>query len=153
MKRIYTTGGCGALAEKAGAYYTEENMNCAESVIHGANDYYHLQLNEHTLRTAAGFGGGLCIGNVCGALSGGVMALSVLFVEERAHESAVIDLVVSEYLSEAESRYGSIMCVDLKQTLPTDDEGCRRVVEAASDLLETIVNKYSDLRVDVPQSC
>lgn len=73
------------LRETAKKYYLEQNYNCAESVLRAANEEYGLGLDEGALKLMAGFGGGMGCGGVCGALSGGIAALSKLRVSDRAH--------------------------------------------------------------------
>ena len=73
------------MRETAKKYYLEQNYNCAESVLRAANEEYGLGLDEGALKLMAGFGGGMGCGGVCGALSGGIAALSKLRVSDRAH--------------------------------------------------------------------
>jgi len=128
-------------------YYRDRDMNCAEAVILGADQWYELHLDPQSLRTAAGFGGGLSIGSLCGALSGAVMALGALFVRERAHEDETIKTVTAAYLEEARRRFGSLLCIDLKAAMHTEEDGCLAVVLAAAGLLEEIVQQYDHLRI------
>ena len=58
-----------------------EDFNCAEKILYGANQAYQLGLNKDALKLSAGFGGGMGIGDTCGALTASVMVLSLLFVK------------------------------------------------------------------------
>lgn len=135
------------LAEHAAELYSEDDYNCAESLIRAADRYYDLHLDDHTLVTAAGFGGGVGIGNLCGALSGAVMALSVLFVRQRAHESEVVKMITSSFLEKAGQRFGSLMCIRIKEDLHTEQEGCLMAVTRAAELLEETVDEFSEYRI------
>jgi C_GCAxxG_C_C family probable redox protein len=67
--------------------YHEKGYNCAQSVLAAFGDLTHLSERE-ALAVSGGFGGGVggTHQEVCGALSGGVMVLSILFphVEEKS---------------------------------------------------------------------
>ncbi len=64
----------------AQAHFTDEGFNCAESVLYGVAQTLGLPANDAVLRAATPFGGGIGrAGCVCGALSGGVMALGLAF--------------------------------------------------------------------------
>jgi C_GCAxxG_C_C family probable redox protein len=64
------------LIEKIEEYYKEHDLNCAETMLYAANDVYGLELDKKALKMAAGFGGGMYIRSVCGALAGGIMVIS-----------------------------------------------------------------------------
>ena len=93
----------------------EQGFNCAQTVFsHFAGS---LDLDEQTaLRIASGFGGGMRRGNVCGCVTGALMALGLKsgFDQPGDHEAkkrssqAAVDF---EQLFER--RCGSILCRDL----------------------------------------
>jgi len=41
-------------------YGIKEDLNCAETILYGANQVYYLNLNSDSQRLAAAFGGGMC---------------------------------------------------------------------------------------------
>ena len=63
------------------------DLNCAEKMLYGANWAYDLKLTPEALKLAAGFGGGMGVESICGAITGGIMVLSHLYVKQRSHES------------------------------------------------------------------
>lgn len=67
-------------------HYYEQGYNCAESLVYGANVAWHLNLDENACHLMAGLGGGLQVGDVCGALTGAVCALGCLIVKTKAHD-------------------------------------------------------------------
>ena len=69
-------------------HYYGQGYNCAESLVYGANTAWNLNLDENACHLMAGLGGGLQVGDVCGALSGAVCALSCLIVKTKAHDCA-----------------------------------------------------------------
>src|SRR5665648_1126692 len=71
-------------------YGIKEDLNCAETILYGANRVYHLNLNSESLKLAAAFGGGMAIESVCGVLTASLMVLGKLFVPEVAHKYPAI---------------------------------------------------------------
>lgn len=60
-------------------FFIDKDLNCAETVLVAANEVHELNLSNDALRLSAGFGGGVGgMEMLCGALNGGVMALSRL---------------------------------------------------------------------------
>jgi len=70
--------------------YHEKGFNCAQSVLAAFGDLTHLSQQE-ALAVSGGFGGGMggTHQEICGAVSGGVMVLSLLFphTEENSPET------------------------------------------------------------------
>ena len=46
-------------------YYLENDFNCAEAMMHAANEAYQLNLSEETFHAFSGFGGGCGCGRGC----------------------------------------------------------------------------------------
>ncbi len=66
--------------ELAAEHFDAEGFNCAESVLYGVGTALGLPLTPVLFKIATPFGGGLGrAGCVCGALSGGVMAVGVVY--------------------------------------------------------------------------
>ena len=53
--------------------YHLNGYNCAQSVLAACRDYYDID-EKTALAISAGFGGGVRSGEICGAISGAVMA-------------------------------------------------------------------------------
>lgn len=102
------------LSEKAGARFLE-GYNCAQSVLLTIFEHWNGK-NELIPKIATAFGGGIgrC-GSVCGALSGGVMAIGIKYgtnepsVEKRlrAYELA------NKFYKRFEKQHGSVLCREL----------------------------------------
>ncbi|MBR1937546.1 MAG: C-GCAxxG-C-C family protein [Spirochaetales bacterium] len=130
------------LRDIARVYFLEKNYNCAESILRSCNDYYRLKLHDRDMIMVAGFGAGIQSGSVCGALLGGVAALSIMYVEEKAHESKDIKIVTNMFIERFESRLGSILCSELKPRFFNNDIRCFDTVSLAADCLEEIISEY-----------
>lgn len=117
----------------------KEDYNCAEKILYGANQAYNLGLHQETLKVAAGFGGGMAMGSVCGTLTGAVMVLGTLFVENKAHESKRIKKLTQELLGGFRKTMGEINCNILKAQYRTKTEKCQHVLVTTAEMLDRIV--------------
>lgn len=122
-------------------YGQAQDFNCAEKILYGGNEAYKLGLNNETLKMSAGFGGGMGIGSVCGALSASIMILGILFVQNNAHESTRIKDLTKELLSKYEEAMGEIDCAPLVKAHRTKEEKCNNVILKAAEILDSIVKR------------
>jgi len=135
------------LAAAAVAYYEKEDMNCAESLLRACSDFYGLHLDGQALLAASGFGGGMGIQSVCGALTGALMAMGPLFVENRAHESDVLKEICEEFFGSFEQEHGTILCSVLKDRYHTEKAGCRETVRIAAEFTEAFIEQKRHVRI------
>jgi len=130
------------LIKKIEEYYSKEHdLNCAETILYAANDVYKLGLDKSALKMAAGFGGGMYIGSVCGALTGGIMVISRLFVKDRAHVSPCLKGLVEEFLHRYCQKMGDINCSYLKEEHHNNEVRCLNVIKEAGIVLDDIVKR------------
>ncbi|HHV83890.1 MAG TPA: hypothetical protein GXX43_09585 [Tepidanaerobacter syntrophicus] len=130
------------LTEKIEKYYSKEfDLNCAEAMVYSANEEYGLNLDKKALKMASGFGGGMGIESVCGALTGGIMVLGVLFTKEKAHESERVKTLEKEFLSRYKDKMGDILCKPLKEKHHNDEVRCLNVIKEAGVILDDIVRR------------
>ncbi|MBO4373633.1 MAG: C_GCAxxG_C_C family protein [Lachnospiraceae bacterium] len=123
-------------------YYMEGNYNCAETVIRAGNDYYDLGLHDHDMISYGVFGAGIQTGNTCGAVIAAAAILSMKYVEKKAHESEDIKPVTLKLIRAFNERYGSILCKDIKAQSFDREVRCRKTVETACDILESVIAEY-----------
>jgi C_GCAxxG_C_C family probable redox protein len=114
-------------------------LNCAEAILRTANEDLGLGLDKNALLLAAGFGGGMGVGNVCGALTGAIMVLSRLYVKERAHESTRIKEIEKKFIEAFEKEFGTLLCTPIKGKHFKPDVHCKSVVLAAAEILENLL--------------
>lgn len=124
----------------------EEDLNCSETILHSANRVYGLDLPPEALKLAAGFGGGMGIQKTCGALTGGIMVLSSLFVKKRAREGDSIKQLCSEFLGRIRSEMGSIDCDYLKEHYRDEITECKPTVLKIAGYLEEIIDRELEKR-------
>lgn len=123
--------------------YDLENGNCAQCVIAGVFEALEID-DEDAFLTASGFAGGIGVtgdGN-CGAVIGGVMALSYLFGRKRDdfqnRAKLMKSLVLSrQLLNKFKEKYGATRCSELQTKFvgrfydmfkPADAEAAKKTV-------------------------
>lgn len=119
----------------------KEDYNCAEKILHGANEAYNLGLSQQTLKVSAGFGGGMGLGSVCGTLTAAVMVLGTLFVHKSSHESKRIKKLTQEMLTSFHKEMGHTNCSQLKAQYRTEKEKCLQVLVKTAEILDRIVSR------------
>lgn len=122
------------------AEFHASGYNCAQSVLKACRKYYP-DIDENILSAAAaGFGGGVNCGNICGALSGAVMALGLA---EGFDDSDVLD---SKHKISAQTKicngifkdkFGSLLCSELRGGRYSCDE----LIKFGAETAENIINK------------
>ena len=129
----------------------QNGSNCAQSVLRAFSA--ELGLPEETAqRIACGFGGGMCRGEVCGAVTGALMVLGLRFGPRDAADSAAKEetcRLVEEFTGAFEGRCGSLICRELRDgEAPTAEEPetantqgvfedcCAGYVHTAAEMLE-----------------
>lgn len=126
----------------ASGFGQKQDFNCAEKILYGANQVYQLGLTREALKLSAGFGGGMGIGDTCGALTAGVMVLSHLFVNERGHESKKIKALTQEFYATYRREMQEIHCAQLKATYFTPEKKCADIIHVAAKILDKVIAKH-----------
>jgi C_GCAxxG_C_C family probable redox protein len=121
-------------------YMGRHDLNCAETMLYSANEYYQLGLSDTALKAAAPFGGGMGREKACGAATGALMALGCLFARDRSHRDPQVREISEAFLTRFEQTFGSLDCAIIKQTHRSEERGCKPVVELAATLLEAVID-------------
>lgn len=118
------------------------DLNCAEKILYGANWAYDLKLSPESLKLSAGFGGGMGVGSVCGAISGSIMVLSHLYVTRNSHQNVRVKELEKEFITKFNSFYACTDCATLKGKYVDDKEiGCYYIILKAAEILDEIVER------------
>ena len=128
-------------------YGKNENFNCAEKILYGANIVYGLGLTEDSCRLISGFGKGMCIEHLCGAVAGSIAVISKLFTNTVAHETPDLCSIIGQYFLIFEDEMGSLMCNELTPKYRTPEKGCHDVIIKAAEVLDQVVMDNIDLIV------
>jgi len=137
-------------ADKAEAIF--QTYNCAQSVLGAFAEDFGLD-KDRALQTAVGFGGGMGRKQeVCGAVSGAIIALGLASEFREADGREKINAVyakVSSLINEFTEKKGSVLCRDLLDgcVLSTEEgqrifkeknlrENCKAYIRLACELCE-----------------
>ena len=127
--------------------YRDMGYTCAESTLLACDEAWDLNLPEGSSKFLAGFGGGMCTGYVCGAISGGVAGLSYKYVRVNGHESPLLAKKVSTFLTLVQERLGTKLCKELQPRFLTEEENCTPTVWAITEILDEV----EAMDFDVPE--
>jgi C_GCAxxG_C_C family probable redox protein len=143
--------------EKRGKNYFNSGFNCAESVLLAlSGDARFSERAQGCIpRIATGFGGGMALnGDVCGALTGGIMAIGLaLGREEPSQSRTTCYSAVERFYQDFKKEFGTCKCseltgVNLKTAEGTEAhqtkirvERCEPIVAWASKRIEQIVEE------------
>ncbi len=115
-----------------GIDYHRQGFNCAESVLLGLCDYLKVE-NPFVPRIATGFGGGIGhTGNICGAITGAIMAFGIRFGRENPQDKDTRDklyLLVASFLKDVEDNLGCLDCFSLIGVRLDTEDGLRKYRE------------------------
>ena len=77
------------VAQEAERLYRSGKMHCAEAVLAAVKQEFAPQIPDQVVQMAGGFGGGSGAGCICGAVSGGTMALGLVMDGDKKAVSAL----------------------------------------------------------------
>jgi coenzyme A diphosphatase NUDT7 len=118
-----------------------KDLSCAEKILYAANEAYDLNLDGEALKLAAGFGGGMGIESVCGALTAGIMAIGKLYTEDRAHTSPKVKELSQQFLNTYKEKMDSLLCNELKAKHANPEIKCKFIILEAAELLDEVIQK------------
>ena len=128
------------LMDKINKYYTKEyDLSCSEVMIYAASDEYNMNLKSETFKAMSSFGGGMGIESVCGAITGSLSVIGILFTKEKAHEGDRVKKLCQEFFQKFEAKLSTDNCAKLKAKYKKEDTGCRVMIETAAIILDEIV--------------
>ncbi|NLJ48322.1 MAG: C_GCAxxG_C_C family protein [Candidatus Atribacteria bacterium] len=136
--------------------YHQQGFNCCESTLMGLCDYLGKSC-QFFPRLATGFGGGFGhTGDVCGAITGSIMALGLKFGRDQAHDKKTRDdfyLLVEHFINDVKKELGAIDCIDLIGVPMNTEEGlneyrknnihlkCREFIQAISQIAKEYLDQ------------
>lgn len=133
------------LVETTMKYYDKKyDLNCAECMLVAVNEVYDLNISKQTLMTMASFGGGMAIGSVCGAATGAIAALGIMFTTERGHQSPHVREMTSKFLYEFNRRMNSVDCISLKEKYYECETRCSKMMIVSAEILQELIEDYKD---------
>jgi C_GCAxxG_C_C family probable redox protein len=96
---------------EAEALYRSGSHHCAEAVLEAVRRHCAPQVPEAIISSVSGFGGGSGAGCICGAVSGGTVAMGLVLQDKKATSHLTKELHV--WFKE---KYGVTCCKTIRQT-------------------------------------
>lgn len=127
--------------------YRSMGYTCAESTILAANEAWDLGLGPESTQLLGGFGGGMHAGYVCGAISGGVAALSSKYNKGNGHNTPALAVKCKLFVNTVKERTGYLNCSELAPIYKTPEENCDPTVV----LITSILDEVEALELDIPE--
>lgn len=138
------------------------NFNCSQAVLSPFAEELGIE-KEIYLKIATSFGGGMRKGEVCGAVTGALMGLSLNYGHYENDDLDSKDkayALTKEFMKNFEEKNGSVICKNLlgydlsiEEDLKVIKENglfkgvCPKAIESAVEILEEILKKERDGKV------
>jgi C_GCAxxG_C_C family probable redox protein len=95
---------------EAEAHYRAGKLHCAEAVMETIRKHFSPQTPESVVGTVSGFGGGSSSGCICGAVSGGTVALGLVLSDKK-----MTTHLTKELHTWFKEKYGVTCCKIIRQ--------------------------------------
>ncbi|GAA0716464.1 C-GCAxxG-C-C family protein [Clostridium malenominatum] len=121
-----------------------EGFNCCQSVI----AVFHEDLKfdkELVLKISSGFGGGMGQGEVCGAVTGAIMAIGLKYGSSEVNDDKKQEVkdIINKFSEEFKKRNSSIICRELLECNEGEINGKKCIcVKAVRDAVEILENDF-----------
>lgn len=109
----------------------QQGCNCAQSVLSACGKYTGLDQNT-AMSIAAGFGGGVRSGEICGAISGAVMAIGLIEQDKRR-----VAALAKQCVDSFREKFGCVRCMELKQNRVS----CDALIEYGAKYIEDLMKQ------------
>ncbi len=133
------------IRKEAELYMSDISLCCSEAVVKTIKDEFGCDFSDDILALASGFIGGVGVAqSLCGAISGGVMAIGMFFGRNKPNVPiAQARLLSLDLYNIFESKYESVLCKDLLSDVelgePKQRERCMYITgEVAYDTAKLI---------------
>ncbi len=118
--------------------YHKSGYNCAQSVFAACCEYTGMD-EKTALAISAGFGGGARSGELCGAVTGAIMAEGLVFPFNDGQDTEAKDKIAAiakQCVAIAREKYGYVRCADLKGNI-----NCSEIIAFMAKTAEDIMKK------------
>ncbi|HEX9059767.1 MAG TPA: C-GCAxxG-C-C family protein [Clostridia bacterium] len=127
----------------------ESGFNCSQAVLSAFCEDFGLN-KSLALKIACSFGGGMALGETCGAVTGAFMVLGLKYGQndsEDAYSKAINKLMVKDFVSRFRKLNGSICCKDLLEYDLSDENQLNAARQ--SGIFKTKCPKYVKDAVEI----
>ena len=121
--------------EQAAQKYCDGKHNCAEAVLHGANDALALALDESAYKLLGAYGSGCGCGSLCGAVAACVAVIGYKNIE-LVSRGTPATARAGRFVRAVRERYGSELCEKLKPQFYTPEARCDGTIARITRVLD-----------------
>jgi C_GCAxxG_C_C family probable redox protein len=129
----------------------QSGFHCAEAISSSILDIFADKDCSPLVKAASAFGGGIAgsTGELCGAFSGGVMALGYLLGREKPGDDLRdCGILVDQFKKKFKERFGSLNCGTILDSFHDQENplGCVNLTAEASEILAGLLNDFQGKR-------
>ncbi len=124
------------MKEMVKKYAIDENLNCAETMLHVAAEAWGLEVPAAAYHAVGPYGGGCGCGETCGALLGSLAAIGVRDITTDAHQTEGLRDTAGQFVKDFAEHFGSIQCTPLKEKYAQPEIRCLHLLEQTAELLD-----------------
>ncbi|MFC1823030.1 C-GCAxxG-C-C family protein [Thermodesulfobacteriota bacterium] len=120
----------------------QSGLHCAEAVSKTVLEIFSDEPHPEVIRSASGFGGGIggSMDELCGAFTGGVLALGFLTGRENPGGSLKeCGELINEYKTRFLEQFGSLNCGAIKKSM-SDQAECAKLTAESAVILAELLN-------------
>ncbi len=133
-----------SLKETVMKYYDKSmNYSCSESMLHGLNEYYGLNLSEDLLKACGAHSRGMYGGFACGALVSCADVLALKYSNGHAHDSKEMQEMIMKFNRIVKEDLSSGQCGELRAKYYAPDLRCSLIVARIAELFEQFMNEVN----------
>jgi C_GCAxxG_C_C family probable redox protein len=132
--------------EKKTFMFFHSGFNCAESILKAFVEMYNKKPDPCLTKIASGFGGGFggshC--EACGALTGGIIAISWIFGrKDPCDDKQKVLSLSAEFRNQFLNRFNSTNCQNILDMMKKQDlkQDCKELTAGAAGILYEILKK------------
>ena len=125
-------------SEEAYKLFVEDKYHCSQAVFAVFPEYIDSNM---ALKISSCFGGGMRCGEVCGAATGALMLLGVVFGysdKDDLENKNLSNKIAKEFMDIFKNKFNSYLCRDIIK----DRSTCGIYVKFAVETIEEIIKKY-----------
>ena len=124
-------------SEKAYKLFVEDKYHCSQAVFAVFPEYIEP---DFALKISSCFGGGMRKGEVCGAVTGALMILGIVFGysdKDDIEHKKLSNKIASDFMDLFKNKFNSYLCRDI---IGPRETACGMYVKFAVEAVEEIIN-------------
>lgn len=112
--------------------YRGQGFTCSEAIIKAYNEEHNTNI---PISLGSGFGAGVAVGSLCGAVGAAVVVIGSLKGRESSDEANEAKKYAKELMISIKEKYGTEICKELKQ----NNVSCAEIIDYTYETLNKIL--------------